>query len=99
LLGVNAGLVGNTVVHDPKVPLPPKLTSLPPALMGVLPLPFQVASALVTNPCIKKKPVALGTLARKEAVDEGLRVTELFATLTQMALLSEALEAEIMKMP
>jgi len=30
--------VGSAAVQDPNVPLPPKLTSLPPLLVGVLPL-------------------------------------------------------------
>ena len=85
-------MVGSAAVHAPKVPLPPKLTSLPPELTGVLPLAFQVASGLVTNASIRKKPVALGTRARNEAIDDGFRVIALVPTLAQIALLSAALE-------
>jgi hypothetical protein len=92
-------LVGKAAVHEANVPLPPKLTSLPPELVGAFELLFQVASAFVTNPCILKKPLALGTRARKDAIEEGLRVTALVATLAQIALASPALLAEIMTMP
>ena len=97
--GLTPGFVGSTAVQEPKAPLPPKLTSLPPALAGVFRFAFQVASAFVTNPFILKNPLALGTRARNEAMEVTFRVTPLLATLTQMAFVSPALLAEMMKMP
>src|ERR1041385_4325987 len=93
------GLVGNPAVHDANVPLPPKLTSLPPELVGVFPLLFQVVSAFALKPFIRKKPLALGTRARNEAMDDTLRVMELDATFAQIAFVSLALVAERMMIP
>jgi hypothetical protein len=92
-------LVGKAVVHAAKVPLPPKLTSLPLALVGVLPLAFQVASGFVAKPSILKKPLALGTRARNDVMDEGFRVIVLVPTLAQSAFVSPALVAARMMMP
>jgi hypothetical protein len=76
------------------VPLPPKLTSLPPELVGVFPFAFHVASAFVTKLCMKKKPLALGTRARNEEIDDGFLVIAFVATLTQTAFVSPALVAD-----